>query len=272
MGSAVSISFTNGAAYGVNLLAVKDGAQTLTASAGGFSCLTNLSLTVAHGVYSPAASYFDALNTSGSIRDPFPVMTYLRDAYGNNIVSNLPTFVFVRADNGGVTKDYLLKPISSNFFSNWISVESGPGHYLFSSYFDIITETQRIKRDTQSTNDGWIRFDLYRAVVSNVENLLNMDANKNGLVLTQNPVKKSENVEVFFRGVAGQNVQIAVFNLSGDMVKLFPDIDIKSDGLQYFSWTPKTSSGTDLDPGIYFILLKSKNPDTKKYFKMMIVK
>ncbi len=272
MGLPSVINFVNGVASNIALIPTTVGTQALIGASTGFTAWSNFNVSVEHGLYSSSTSIFSAVNTNFSTKMAFPVTVSLKDAYGNNVLSNGPAFVFVRSSVEGNARDITLIPGGGNQYTNAVMAHAGNGHYDLTAYVDSFTETNRLKQDTQDFSEGKISFDLYEANLANLKTLMDMEVNRGGVVITQNPVVSGSDLQLYYNKVTGQSVQVSIYDMAGGLVKKFTLVDSSATGLQWFNWKAVSSTGANLSPGVYFVLLAAENPYTKKYFKMVVVK
>ncbi|MBN8217354.1 MAG: hypothetical protein J0L75_11980 [Spirochaetes bacterium] len=267
-GAWASINFTAGIASNVMLTAVKSGTQVLTVASA--TNLTNLPLSVSGGVAVPDTSFFAVEPIGGTVATDLTNRLWANDAY-SNAAGTLPTFVFLRYahSNSNFQKDLTMDPAGSNEFRALYRAGSGMGRYVASAYLGGMNEGERAKRDVQAPSDGWISLDLYDVPASNIEALI--DQFSGGPTLTQNPIRKGQDLDLYFRGQIGQTVSVLVHDLGGRILRR-QVVVIRQEGLQSLHFQSRDAQGRELPAGLYFILLQSSEPHTEKYFKLVITR
>ncbi|MBL8994477.1 MAG: hypothetical protein JNM63_14125, partial [Spirochaetia bacterium] len=273
VGSSTSVTFASGAASNLSFVPTKAESFALSAGGSGIATITNLQAFVEHTSYSPAGGYLEADVGGAVLGQPISNRVWARDVYGNNVVSNLPTFVFLRYDKAGAISDFTLAQVASNLYGSNVTPTTGSGKYTISSYFNGITESDRVKRDNSGTSDGWITMDLYDVPSTNIDNLLDMPVNKGGIVLTQNPVTSGMPVGIYGKFSRGSQLKIIIHGLDGMIVYASANTTVDTDGLQVITWNGRDKSGAVVVPGLYFIMAQIVEPNgtkREKYFKMVI--
>jgi hypothetical protein len=267
-GGLVPMVFTSGVASNVMLTAVRSGDQVLSVLA--VTNLTNLPLSVVGGAPVPDTSFLSVAPLGGTIAPELTNRVWVNDAWSNP-AGSMPAFVFLRYvfSNSNDQRDLTMMPVASNEFVALYTTASGGGRYVASAYLGGISEAERVKRDVQSPSDGWVILDLFDVPVTNIETLI--DQLKGGPTLTQNPIRVGQDLNLYFRGTHGQSVNILVHDLGGRILRR-QTVVVRREGLQFLTFQSRDAQGRELPAGLYFILLQTTQPNTEKYFKLVITR